>query len=173
MKLKLYLLFIFLSVSYSTKAQISPFFDFEGVYEESFLGVGLGTLKMQEDMKPNIGLAVNINFCGGFLSCLVGFPREQNPNNIGQKIKTRGSLIHAGYQIPFHNRFRIAPLIGYASFRRYGTDESEKKRGMDFGAMMIIDLKNINLYATYTRYGFYVGCSFNIKEHLPGTFPLW
>lgn len=170
---KFILLFIVLFVSHGIKAQTSPFFNFEDVYHESSIGVGLGTLKMQKDMEPNLGIALNINLCGGFISCLVGLPKEQYSNGLGEKIKTQGFLLHTGYQIPFHDRFRIAPLIGYASFRKYGPNISERKRGLDFGAMMIIDIKNVNLYATYTKFGFYVGCSIEAGKYLPRTFSLW
>lgn len=172
-KLILILPLILLSISCRLKAQTSPFFNFEDVYHESFIGIGFGTLKMQKEMAPNLGIALNINLCGGFICYMIGLPREQHSTRLGEKIKTKGTLLHAGYQIPIHDRFRIAPLIGYASFRKYGTDLSERKRGFDFGAMMIIDLKHLNLYATYTKFGFYAGCSIDVGKYLPQTFPLW
>lgn len=173
MKAKLILLFITLFISHGIKAQTSPFFNFEDVYHESFIGVGLGTMKMQKDMEPNLGIALSINLCGGFISYVIGLPKEQYSDGIGEKVKTKGSLLHVGYQIPFHDRFRIAPLIGYASFRKYGADISERKRGLDYGAMMIVDLKNVNLYATYTKFGFYAGCSIEVGRYLTKAFPLW
>ncbi|SPY34705.1 Uncharacterised protein [Porphyromonas cangingivalis] len=173
MKAKLSLLFITLFMSCSIKAQTSPFFNFEDVYHESFIGVGLGTMKMQKDLESNLGVVLSINFCGGFISYMIGLPKDQYSDGLGSKIKTKGTLLHAGYQIPFHDRFRLAPVIGYASFRKYDHEGFERKKSLDFGAMMIIDLKNINLYATYTKFGFYAGCSIEVGRYLTMAFPLW
>ncbi|MDO4790793.1 MAG: hypothetical protein Q3998_07520 [Porphyromonas sp.] len=173
MKAKLIFLLILLSIPHKTKAQTTPFFNFEDVYHESFIGMGFGTMKMGKDMAPNLGIVLNMNLCGGFISYMIGLPKEQYLAEIGEKFKTKGRLLHVGYQIPIHDRFRIAPLIGYASFRKYNAYLSERKRGFDFGAMMIVDLKHVNLYMTYTKFGFYAGCSIEVGKYLPRTFPLW
>jgi hypothetical protein len=101
------------------------------------------------------------------------------PSSHGDDVRVRKweeetcSTFHAGYQIPLNRNFRIIPVIGYATANTTYTDgydwsvsssgirnsqySDSEASGFDFGVVLCVNIKRVDLFASCTAHNFYGG----------------
>lgn len=125
-----------------------------------------------EEIYRAIGLNLTIK---GFYADFMGWPSShENDMGVDEWSDKKCNVAHLGYQIPIVRSFRIIPIIGYAKISNGTTDgsdydksnsgtvhnrytEKETISGLDFGGIVTINIKKININLAITKYTLFGG----------------
>lgn len=167
---------IFLTIGIAVQAQVFTKEAFDYANKSFSIGLIGGVVGAQDDMAYG-ALGVNITAYGLYAD-FMGWPKSHANDVEVEKWHDKSSMAaHVGYQLPVTKSFRIIPVVGYAKVEEGATDGSNwkvgssgivndfeaehKKDGVDYGAVLVLNIGKINLYAAGTRRTFFGGLGFN------------
>lgn len=115
----------------------------------------------------------------GFYADFLVLPRAHaNDTNVGKWDDKQCFGFHAGYQIPIVKALRIVPMVGYSHVSEGTTDGSSwnvgnsgivnsyrpktKNNGFDYGAMVVVNIKKVNIDIAVTRHAIFGGVAMEL-----------
>ena len=171
--MKRILFVIMIMCSISMQARIFSKDAFQEANSGGSIGIVGGVLGIYDDLS-SAGIGLNGMYKGIYLDFLFWPRAHSSSTDVNyHKDEKQSVSVHAGYQFPITSNIRIIPVVGYTSVRNGDTDGSrysissghinnsyivkDKNEGFDYGAVISIGIKKVNIYAAGTRYGVYGG----------------
>ncbi len=156
----------------------SQLFKTTNLKEKAAMGMLCGASGLQD----NFGM-FDFGFClmvkGVYADFLVGLSKSLNttvyfPNtDIEEKHRRDSFLFHVGYQVPISRMIRIIPVFGYHNLSELSIDKSSwymedgnmrykiksetKYKGVDYGAVLNIRVKEVSILTGITRHSLFAG----------------
>lgn len=163
---KLFLILIIMSTVLEVSAK--NVFPFKEVNNKWNLGVIGGYVGYGKNISNGaVGISLTIK---GFYADIMGWPSSHEHDMGVDKWSDKTSLVlHTGYQIPIVKSLRIIPIVGFSKVA-YGTtdgsdydisdsgtvhnkfSESKAISGLDFGGIVVINIKKLNINLALTKY---------------------
>lgn len=167
------LFFIFIMILTLSEVSASNIFPFKEVNKSWNAGLLGGYVGYGKDISNGaIGFSLTIR---GFYTDYMGwYPTHEHDMGVGQWPGKQCTVVHTGYQIPIIKCLRFIPTIGYAKVA-YGTTngrdytisdsgtvhnkflEKEAVSGFDFGGIITINIKRLDINLALTKYAMFGG----------------
>ncbi len=126
----------------------------------------------------SIALGFNFSYKGFYADLLGMSPLHEDDWGVSQWSDKTCFMAHTGYQIPITQKFRIIPIIGYASVS-YGTTDgsnyhvsdsgihnsfsvSSSASGFDYGGVAVLNINMININLAVTKFAIYAGVAIEL-----------
>ena len=163
-----------LFISITMSAQILSKDAFEANKKWS-IGILAGAHGVFDDKARGV-FGLNLTIKGIYLDFLGKGSSHKSDVRVDKWKESSGTVFHLGYQIPLTRALRIIPIVGYYTLGKITTDGYDWKvtssgisnktytsvdsRGVDYGGILVINIKHVNIYAAGTAHTLYGGVAY-------------
>ena len=143
-----------------------------GKWAIGIVGGGMGIF----DDKARVVFGLNLTIKGVYLDIMGKGSSPKSEVRVDKWSESSGTVFHVGYQLPVTKGFRLIPIVGYYTLGKVTTDGYDWKatssgisnktsnsidsKGLDYGGVLVFNIKHINFYAAGTRQTLYGGVAY-------------
>ena len=173
--IKITLVFGLLLVPLMAKSQIFSKEAFEYANQKWAIGAMGGGLGIFDDKTRGV-FGLNLTIKGVYVDFLGKWSSHKSDVRVDTWKESSGTVFHLGYQLPVTKTFRVIPVIGYYTLGSTTTDghdwtatssgisnktsTSVDTKGVDYGGVLVFNLKHVNFYGACTRHVLYGGVAY-------------
>ena len=169
------LLLLLLLFPFKVDAQIFSKEAFEYANKKWAIGILGGGLGVFDDKTRGV-FGLNLTIKGVYIDFLGKGSSHKSDVRVDKWKESTGTVFHAGYQLPVTKAFRIIPIVGYYTLSRTTTDGYDWKatssgisnktstsvdsKGLDYGGILVLNIKHVNIYGACSSHALYGGVAF-------------